>query len=110
MVLARDGNLKDKVGNLRDEASLFSSIADRRDVGNLSVPLRLTDSRLLSKVNKQGREAATMFMAERPISFVSRNWEVVQSAVHQTLTLIILVRVQASQPNFHKRRLRDLLR
>src|SRR5207245_543460 len=26
-------------------------------------------------------------------------WEVVQSAVHQTLDLIILVRVQASQPN-----------
>jgi hypothetical protein len=31
--------------------------------------------------------------------FVSLGWEVVQSAVHQTLTLIILVRVQASQPN-----------
>ena len=34
----------------------------------------------------------------RPISCVSLGWEVVQSAVHQTLTLIILVRVQASQP------------
>src|ERR1700740_1747358 len=28
------------------------------------------------------------------------NWEVVQSVVHQTLDLIILVRVQASQPIF----------
>src|SRR5579875_4232408 len=27
-------------------------------------------------------------------------WEVVQLVVHQTLDLIILVRVQASQPNF----------
>jgi hypothetical protein len=30
----------------------------------------------------------------------ARCWEVVQSAVHQTLNLIILVRVQASQPIF----------
>jgi hypothetical protein len=40
------------------------------------------------------------FKALRPISFLSHWWEVVQSAVHQTLTLIILVRVQASQPTF----------
>ena len=31
-----------------------------------------------------------------------RGWEVVQLAVHQILDLIILVRVQASQPNFNE--------
>ena len=34
--------------------------------------------------------------------FVSLGWEVVQSAVHQILDLIILVRVQASQPIFEE--------
>ncbi len=36
----------------------------------------------------------------RPIYFAPLGWEVVQLAVHQTLDLIILVRVQASQPKF----------
>jgi len=33
------------------------------------------------------------------LALLARDWEVVQLAVHQILDLIILVRVQASQPN-----------
>ncbi len=36
--------------------------------------------------------------APRSPFFVAAGWEVVQLAVHQILDLIILVRVQASQP------------
>ena len=36
----------------------------------------------------------------RAAFFIASSWEVVQLAVHQILDLIILVRVQASQPIF----------
>ncbi len=61
---------------------------------------RLTDSNLLSKVKRLGRVLGSNSRFARPISFVSLGWEVVQSVVHQPLELTILVRVQASQPNF----------
>ena len=38
-----------------------------------------------------------------PSLFCPTAWEVVQLAVHQILDLIILVRVQASQPNLTNR-------
>ena len=38
--------------------------------------------------------------ASGPFLLPPSSWEVVQLAVHQILDLIILVRVQASQPNF----------
>jgi hypothetical protein len=52
----------------------------------------LTNSASASKV-VQGR-------ASGPFLLSPLRWEVVQLAVHQILDLIILVRVQASQPNF----------
>jgi hypothetical protein len=53
---------------------------------------RLTNARFLFRV--------LAGVVRRPF-FVGR-WEVVQSVVHQTLDLIILVRVQASQPKLNK--------
>ena len=52
----------------------------------------LTKIRCASKVD-QGR-------ANGPFLLSPLGWEVVQLAVHQILDLIILVRVQASQPTF----------
>ena len=52
----------------------------------------LTNAGLVSKVSMQGRVDGPFFLPA--------GWEVVQLAVHQTLDLIILVRVQASQPIF----------
>jgi hypothetical protein len=65
--------------------------------------VRLTESNFLSKVMTLGREPGDNSRYFAAHFFRSHCWEVVQSAVHQTLTLIILVRVQASQPNFLSR-------
>src|ERR1700676_5493404 len=61
---------------------------------------RLTDWRFLSKVRKLGREATKNSWLTTAYFFCPLGWEVVQSVVHQPLELTILVRVQASQPNF----------
>ena len=62
---------------------------------------RLTDSRILTKVRKLSRVAISDFKASRSSVAATPGWEVVQSVVHQPLELTILVRVQASQPNFY---------
>jgi hypothetical protein len=54
--------------------------------------MRLTKTANLNTVEKRAVPTARLFFATC--------WEVVQSVVHQTLDLIILVRVQASQPIF----------
>ncbi len=70
MVLAGDGNLKDKVGDLIDKFDTSTRSVRSTESGIYFVfPRRLTDSRFLSKVNKLGCEASMKFTAQRPIFF-----------------------------------------